>query len=175
VKKLLFLIALPIFAITPGHLRWAVKTASDQGAMRIAPAVVATTVAEMISWPAPAAPTERLAPHETTIYQVTATVIGYKIEDDGDIHVVLYDAGKMMVAEIPDVHLIRKSRFRDPIVGARAAFEATLPAPTARLRKVSAKVRVTGVGFFDKIHGQTGAAPNGIELHPVLGIEFLPN
>jgi hypothetical protein len=40
---------------------------------------------------------------------------------------------------------------------------------------VSAKVRVTGVGFFDKIHGQTGAAPNGIELHPVLGIEFLPN
>jgi hypothetical protein len=27
---------------------------------------------------------------------------------------------------------------------------------------------VTGVGFFDIIHGQTGVAPNGIELHPVL-------
>jgi len=27
---------------------------------------------------------------------------------------------------------------------------------------------VTGVGFWDEIHGQTGVAPNGIELHPVL-------
>ena len=31
---------------------------------------------------------------------------------------------------------------------------------------------VTGVGFFDFLHGQTGAAPNGIELHPVLKIEL---
>jgi hypothetical protein len=28
---------------------------------------------------------------------------------------------------------------------------------------------ITGVGFFDLLHGQTGVAPNGIELHPVLG------
>ena len=27
---------------------------------------------------------------------------------------------------------------------------------------------ITGVGFFDVIHGQTGVAPNGIELHPAL-------
>jgi hypothetical protein len=25
-----------------------------------------------------------------------------------------------------------------------------------------------GIGFFDYLHGQTGVAPNGIELHPVL-------
>jgi hypothetical protein len=31
---------------------------------------------------------------------------------------------------------------------------------------------MTGVGFFDRIHGQTGVAPNGIELHPVLDIQF---
>ena len=29
-------------------------------------------------------------------------------------------------------------------------------------------VRITGVGFFDYIHGQRGVAPNGIELHPVV-------
>lgn len=29
-------------------------------------------------------------------------------------------------------------------------------------------VIITGVGFWDIIHGQTGVAPNGIELHPVL-------
>jgi hypothetical protein len=35
-------------------------------------------------------------------------------------------------------------------------------------------VRITGVGFFDKVHGQMGVSQlNGIELHPVLKIEFL--
>ena len=33
-------------------------------------------------------------------------------------------------------------------------------------------VRITGVGFFDYLHGQRGVAPNGIELHPVLDVEF---
>jgi len=36
----------------------------------------------------------------------------------------------------------------------------------------SDRVKVqAGVGFFDRRHGQTGAAPNSIELHPVLQIE----
>jgi hypothetical protein len=29
---------------------------------------------------------------------------------------------------------------------------------------------VTGVLFFDVPHGQTGVAPNAVELHPVIGI-----
>ena len=33
-------------------------------------------------------------------------------------------------------------------------------------------VQVTGVGFFDILHGQTGVAPNGIELHSVLDVQF---
>jgi hypothetical protein len=33
------------------------------------------------------------------------------------------------------------------------------------------EVVITGVAFFDKLHGQTGVAKNGIELHPVLAIE----
>jgi hypothetical protein len=33
-------------------------------------------------------------------------------------------------------------------------------------------VTVTGVGFFDFLHGQTGVAPNGIELHAVLDVQF---
>jgi hypothetical protein len=32
--------------------------------------------------------------------------------------------------------------------------------------------RITGVGFFDRAHGATGAAPNVIELHPALRIEW---
>jgi hypothetical protein len=30
------------------------------------------------------------------------------------------------------------------------------------------RTTVTGVGFFDILVGQTGVAPNAIELHPVL-------
>jgi hypothetical protein len=34
-------------------------------------------------------------------------------------------------------------------------------------------VRITGVGFFDRVHGQMGVSQsNGIELHPVLKVEF---
>jgi hypothetical protein len=36
------------------------------------------------------------------------------------------------------------------------------------------RARITGVGFFDRAHGATGAAPNVIELHPVLKVEWLP-
>jgi len=32
-------------------------------------------------------------------------------------------------------------------------------------------VRITGVGFFDYIHGQRSVAPNGVEPHPVLNVE----
>jgi hypothetical protein len=33
-------------------------------------------------------------------------------------------------------------------------------------------VTVRGIGYFDPPHGQAGAAPNGIELHPVVAISF---
>ena len=36
-----------------------------------------------------------------------------------------------------------------------------------------ARAQITGVAFFDFLHGQTGVAPNGIELHPVLGFACL--
>jgi hypothetical protein len=31
-------------------------------------------------------------------------------------------------------------------------------------------ISLVGAGFFDVPHGQTGVAPNAIEIHPVLGI-----
>ena len=39
--------------------------------------------------------------------------------------------------------------------------------------RVCSKARVTGVAFFDYQHGQTGVAPNAIELHPILGFACL--
>lgn len=45
--------------------------------------------------------------------------------------------------------------------------------PPFKAKVPQTPVTVTGVGFFDRVHGQTGVAMNnGIELHPVLAIEF---
>jgi hypothetical protein len=33
-------------------------------------------------------------------------------------------------------------------------------------------IPVRGIGFFDRLHEQIGVAPNGLELHPMLGLGF---
>jgi hypothetical protein len=48
------------------------------------------------------------------------------------------------------------------------------PGPAFKTRITPTRARITGVGFFDKVHGQMGVSQsNGIELHPVLKIEWL--
>jgi hypothetical protein len=45
--------------------------------------------------------------------------------------------------------------------------------PPFKAKVPQTPVTITGVGFFDRVHDQTGVAmKNGIELHPVLAIEF---
>jgi hypothetical protein len=34
------------------------------------------------------------------------------------------------------------------------------------------EVTVDGVLFFDVLHGQTGVVKSGVELHPVIGIQW---
>jgi hypothetical protein len=41
------------------------------------------------------------------------------------------------------------------------------------LVRICSRARVVGVAFFDFLHGQTGVAPNAIELHPILGFACL--
>jgi hypothetical protein len=46
--------------------------------------------------------------------------------------------------------------------------------PTFQAKVKPTRARITGVGFFDRVHDQTGVSPlNGIELHPILRIEWL--
>ena len=40
--------------------------------------------------------------------------------------------------------------------------------PGTKAVTLTGSATITGVGFFDLIHGQAGVAPNGIELHPAL-------
>ena len=58
--------------------------------------------------------------------------------------------------------------------GARIAFallvQNKVPSDRYRVLRRPLRVALTGVGFFDRPHGQKGLAPNGIELHPLLSI-----
>jgi hypothetical protein len=48
------------------------------------------------------------------------------------------------------------------------------PMPAFKTQITPTRVRITGVGLFDKVHGQMGVAQlNGVELHPILKIEWL--
>jgi hypothetical protein len=125
----------------------------------------------------PAYQSARAQPVETTIFTIDGEIIACKLEDDVDFHIVVQgDTGETMIVEVPDPD----ARFVDPsspwvdaIKSARSEIANQL-SPERELKKVRRAARITGVGFFDRVHGQAGvASTNGIELHPVLGVEWL--
>ncbi len=115
----------------------------------------------------------RFAPTETTVFRLAATLTEYKLEEDSDFHLILSDgAGHTLISEIPDpVCVGAGSPLAGSISDARAAFDARYTA-TGRFQTANVPVTVTGVGFFDFLHGQTSVVPNGMELHAVLDVTF---
>ena len=121
-----------------------------------------TTVTALTNRPAPSSLPDSRLPFERNVFRVIAQVVLVREEDDSDFHLVLSDRGRTMIAE--------------------AADPACAPRATVLRRKQMAGVRrvirvcravVVGVAFFDFQHGQTGVAPNAIELHPILGFRCL--
>jgi hypothetical protein len=145
-----------------GVERWTVKTLQDRP--RLLPSR-AVTIAYLVSRRPPVALPDTRLPFERHIFRVTASVTLIRSEDDGDLHIVLSDArGRTMITESPS----------SPSCASRAISLRRRQMSRARRRvRLCAKARVTGVAFFDYFHGQTGVAPNGIELHPVLAFRCL--
>ncbi len=129
----------------------------------------------MRSWtpPSPIPSNNRVAPFETTVWTLNVNLLEYKFEDDSDYHLVLQDSsGNTMIAEIPNPGCVGSgSPFAADIINARMKFNAMFTASTS-FQFANVPVQITGVGMFDFLHGQTGVAPNGIEIHPVLDISF---
>jgi hypothetical protein len=162
-------------AASCGIERWDVKTGTDAAVGSVNQAFVKqTTIAALDAIPAPANPMARVAPVEDTVYQITGTLSAYKIEADSDYHLALDDGqGHTMIAEIPAPNCVSAGPFKVAIAQARQTFDSQFQA-TGSYQSGGISVSVTGVGFFDRIHGQRGVAPNGIELHPVLALQFGP-
>lgn len=159
-----------------GIERWSVKTLADPAGRRLTLSPRAATVRALRRKQVPGyLGLRRHFGVERTTFRVRAKLVEMKLEADSDIHLVLADpnrTGLTMIAELPSssCNAGATPKARLEMANARTAFTASCgAAPSGSFRKLNGTARVTGVGFFDQIHGQTGVAPNGIELHPVVG------
>ena len=199
-----YLAAKPAGAVMPDlllaavHERWAVKTGADADAQALTgQAPTPSTIADLRALEVPAVlpPDGRSDGAEKTVWQLTATLQAFRMESDGDYHLVIADdQNNTMIAEIPNPgDITAPSYFAEQISNARTAFDnhfqlaENINAPTppaalgpggaaqvqaAQTQQVAVPVTVTGLGYFDFNHGQLGVAPNAIELHPVINIVF---
>lgn len=196
----------PKTAVTCGGTeRWNVKVANDPdatgGKVNLNPSGTPNIAALNAILPGPLDAGGRMAVEEKE-YTVTGYLSYFKHEDDGDYHVVITDTagdfargskvqpnGRSMVVEFPDANCFMgksglgpsTSALGQTIADARASFEQHTSGLTGTAIKAPQKVVVTGVGFFDFDHGQTGRAmphpgvdgqAKVFELHPVTSITF---
>ena len=180
--------------------RWAVKTGADPAAKYLRTSVTQPTrvkkvipIERPIELPLKAPPgkgaqTTRYSDTESKVFTIDADIIRYRLDpDDRDFHIVIRDHDdakaedapadsgerRTMIAKIPDpAVVVRSSPWRSAIVRVRRDFEQRFHPGTVFTERII-HAKVTGVGFFDYIHGQNGVALNGLELHPVLDIEIL--
>jgi hypothetical protein len=169
--------------VKPGLARWPVKTGQDEDVARVSATPVVTTVEDLGKLARPMDPfavvpelqSHRAPDAELTVYTVEGTIVSGILEVDGDFELTLQGkTGATMRVEAPNPapEFIGNSRWVKEIATVRKQLDEKLK-PQRRLTRTSVRARITGVGFFDQMHGQTGLAPNGIELHPILRVEFL--
>ena len=173
--------SLPV-GIACGEERWPVKTLSDQDAAQVNFTPVESSVAELrdLAPPPSLPPSSRIAPTELTVFTLTAQVVEMKLEEDRDIHLVIAEPSgpsARMITEFPDADQCSgavASAHAAEMRTARAALVAAFGQPSSsQFTHLTGTATLAGVGFFDFLHGQTGVAPNGVELHPVLGFALV--
>jgi hypothetical protein len=170
------LVAPPASALKCGVWRWPVKTLSDRAATQVDYIPKTWSVRRLRGLDPPSSlstDTPRIKPVEFTTYRVRAKLVGAVVEDDRDVHLVIRAPAskrKTMIVEFPYVRCngAKDSKKRAAMKRARVALTNACGSIRTSFVDLKGRVRVTGVGFWDEVHGQTGVAPNGIELHPVL-------
>jgi hypothetical protein len=168
-----------------GVQRWHIKTLGDAYVNTINWTPQSVTVDQLRAAAVPTNydqynDTTRYAPWETKSVTVRATLVGWKIETDHDYHIVIADLthpSDTMIIEPPDPTCSSAcdGGFANYFSAVRTKLTNCFGQPPTYFTNVSSGivVDVTGVPEFDAIHGQTGVAPNGIEIHPVLNLNFV--
>ncbi len=159
-----------------GTERWAQKTLTDAAENTINFTPVLQTVQQLagLTTPTPSTTMLRTAPVETTTYITHCTITEKRAETDNDYHLVLTDGGaNTIIGEIPDptCATAASSPYVNQFIAARNFIDAHIASGNVLSVNIGAVV-ITGVGFVDPPHGQTGVAPNNFELHPIINIVF---
>ncbi|MEA2720767.1 MAG: hypothetical protein QOJ39_2631 [Candidatus Eremiobacteraeota bacterium] len=168
-----------------GVERWHVKTMSDPYAPQVNRNVQIVTVDTLVHAAVPSglsasSDNVRFAPWELKAVRIRATIVGWKTETDNDYHIVVADMtnpNETMIVEPPSSACSGacSSGYGSLYQTARNAFVTCLGSPPSSFTAPGKTVvaDITGVPMFDLLHGQTGVAPNGIEIHPVLSVSFV--
>jgi hypothetical protein len=164
-----------------GNSRWAVKTLSDADSARLAARPKRTTIRRLraLRRPRVRRDTPRIRGIETRKYTVRARLVQVRRAGDSEIELVIAQPGsrkRTMAVKFPDVRCegAIASTHKSEMRAARAALNRACGSPPARRpRRLRGSATITGVGFFGvrKSKRYPKAAPNGIELHPVLRFE----
>jgi len=157
-----------------GKDRWGVKTLTDADEASVNFNPENTTVNTLIN-----IPLRKVIKYNTrrfgiefNSYSLKCRIREYKLSSDGDYHLVLEDIDHpeiTMIGEIPDPYCpsVQKSNHLEAFIQARKDFKNSL----LFAGKVDTSIyTITGIAFYDKVHGQLGAAQNAIEIHPILSI-----
>ena len=152
-----------------GYKRWPVKIMADNDRGKVDLHPVETTIAELgnLRRGRGGLPqSNRLSPTEFKVYRIRGRLLRVRHEKDSDVHLLLEDPShpeSRMIAEIPAPECALGTGHEEAFRRAREVV---------RNMPLDSVVEVVGVGFFDYLHEQRGAASNGIELHPVLSIRL---
>ena len=158
-----------------GTERWAEKVLTDALATTVNYTPTSSTVVNLVNLttPFPNPNMNRQAGLEDITYQINCHITIKKSETDDDYHLVLSDGTHTLIGEIPNpvCSTAVTSPHHAQYLAARNFIDANIA--TGNVYNVNiGMVTVTGVAFVDPPHGQTGAAPNNLELHPILDIHF---
>jgi hypothetical protein len=169
----------PQAATTCGSWRWPVKTGSDATRHQVRRSISYTSVGYLDHLTPPKsfgsyAQNHRIRWPEFRTWQINGvTLVAVKLEADGDLHLRLRSAGKDMIAEIPRPDCVSSaSLWKAGITSARSTVTSRYWVSLHKWHYLYRSINIRGLGFFDEEHDVTGAAPNDVELHPVIYIKF---
>jgi hypothetical protein len=157
--------------------RWPVKTLSDRDRKRVHFSPRDVTVKRFRGLAPPSnlgTSTPSTGKVEFHTWEIKAKPVQAKLEDGGDIHLVISapkHPHKTMIVEFPKRSCVASPFKRVKIAAARRKFLrncGSVSTSSWAYLKGSVDIVGVGVGFWGAVHGQTGVAPNGIELHPAL-------
>lgn len=158
-----------------GVERWSIKVLTDALASTVDFSPINSSVQNLVTLTTPFADPymSRVAGIEDKTYKIVCNITIKKDESDNDFHLVLSDGTNTLIGEIPDpaCSAAASSAHVNQFIATRNFINTNIA--TGNIYNVNiGSVTITGVAFIDPPHGQTGAAPNNIELHPILDIFF---